>query len=152
MEIDDQPGVPINDGPNITLEQIDPDSYYNDTSVEALGDAEKQTSADLKIVSWPPMLPLPKKWSQIPYVYDSNNVSETYIYVIDRGVNTEHPVGCFQSLAYLKLINIRTSCLAHPTQGHESRTGYLLAQTVPIVDTSSPDLRSTLTIVAMGLV
>ena len=150
MEIEDEPGVPIDDDPSIMLEEIDPDSYYNDTSTQPLGDAEVQTSADLKIVSWPPMLPLPEKWSRIPYDYDSNNASETYIYVIDRGVNAEHPVSCLQSMADLELTYTRTSCHAQTIEGQESHFGYSHAQIVPIVDTSSPDLRSTLTIMGMG--
>lgn len=47
---------------------------------------------DLSVVSWPPRKKLPW-WLSEGYTYDEAFGDETYIYVIDNGVNIRNPVG-----------------------------------------------------------
>ena len=45
---------------------------------------------DLDLVSWPAAKPLP--WKMRGYVYDITFGMDTYIYIIDNGVNENHAV------------------------------------------------------------
>ena len=56
---------------------------------------QKDASADLRLVSWPADKDLPFFWNRQPYVYDDAKGRDTYVYVIDEGVNTQHSVSLF---------------------------------------------------------
>ena len=54
---------------------------------------QKKPPADLRLVSWPPDRELPRFFTRQPYVFDAAKARDSYIYVIDEGVNKQHPVG-----------------------------------------------------------
>ena len=92
MDLDVEPDEPLDpdeDPPDDDDYLIDPYELHNGTSPKA---AEIQTSPDLKLISWPPGLPLPPQWKKYPFEYDENNATETWIYVLDSGINDRHPV------------------------------------------------------------
>ncbi|KAG8533927.1 uncharacterized protein KY384_001668 [Bacidia gigantensis] len=45
---------------------------------------------DLKLVSWPPLANLPEAGLDVPYQFANENGQDTFVYVIDQGINIAH--------------------------------------------------------------
>ena len=57
---------------------------------------QKLAPVDLALVSWPPGRKF-KGWFDFkrkPYMYDKRKISDTWIYVVDNGIDPQNPVSC----------------------------------------------------------
>ena len=54
--------------------------------------SQRDAPQDLDLVSWPPRRRIPAVGKMPWYVYDVARGTDTYIYIIDNGINTNNPV------------------------------------------------------------
>lgn len=54
--------------------------------------SQRDAPQDLDLVSWPPRRRIPASGKMPWYVYDVARGTDTYIYIIDNGINMNNPV------------------------------------------------------------